>query len=173
MFAGVRLGITMTISRPTSSRPVARLMVTLALVLGLFEGVSTTGAAPAVASVSAGVSASVATRALNQTASKKGAPYRYGAVGPTRFDCSGLTKWAYARAGRTLPRTVGQQYAATIRVSKANARQGDLVFFMSGGRPYHVGVRAGAGKVWHSPKAGDRVKLSTIWTSSVSYRRVR
>jgi cell wall-associated NlpC family hydrolase len=58
-------------------------------------------------------------------------------------------------------------------VSRASARPGDLVFFMSGGRPYHVGVRGSAGRVWHSPKAGDRVKLSTIWTSAVAYGRVR
>jgi cell wall-associated NlpC family hydrolase len=58
-------------------------------------------------------------------------------------------------------------------VSRASARPGDLVFFMSGGRPYHMGIRAGAGKVWHSPKTGDHVKLSTIWTSAVAYGRVR
>jgi cell wall-associated NlpC family hydrolase len=92
---------------------------------------------------------------------------------PTSTGLPGLTKWAYARAGKTLPRTVAQQYAATIRVSRANARPGDLVFFMSGGRPYHVGVRGSAGHVWHSPKTGDHVKLSTIWTTAVVYGRVR
>jgi len=160
-------------SRSMSSRPVARLLVALTLVLGLYGGAATTVAAPAQAMVSAGVSSSVGTRALSYAASKRGAPYKYGAVGPYRFDCSGFTKWSYSHAGRTLPRTVAQQYAATIRVSRANARPGDLVFFMSGGRPYHVGVRASAGKVWHSPKTGDHVKLSTIWTSAVAYGRVR
>jgi cell wall-associated NlpC family hydrolase len=58
-------------------------------------------------------------------------------------------------------------------VSRSSARPGDLVFFMSGGRPYHVGVRGRAGHVWHSPKTGDHVKLSTIWTSAVAYGRVR
>ena len=163
----------MTFSRSSVSRPATRLLVVLTLVLGLLGGVATTVAAPAQATVSAGVSASVATSALRYTASKKGAPYRYGAVGPGRFDCSGLTKWAYARVGRTLPRTVAQQYAATIRVSKAHARPGDLVFFMSGGKPYHTGIYAGAGRVWHAPKTGDHVKLSTIWTSAVAYGRVR
>jgi cell wall-associated NlpC family hydrolase len=160
----------MTFSCSSVSRPATRLLVLLTLVLGLFGGV---GAAPAQATVSAGVSASMTTSALHYAASKKGAPYRYGAVGPYRFDCSGLTKWAYARAGRRLPRTVAQQYAATIRVSRAYARPGDLVFFMSGGRPYHVGIYAGAGRVWHAPKTGDHVKLSTIWTSAVAYGRVR
>jgi cell wall-associated NlpC family hydrolase len=163
----------MTVSRLSVSRPATRLLVVLTLVLGLFGGVATTGAAPAQAAVSAGVSASTATRALDYAASKRGAPYQWGAVGPNRFDCSGLTKWAYARTGRTLPRTVAQQYAATIRVSRANARPGDLVFFMSGGRPYHMGIYAGAGMVWHAPSTGDHVRLSTIWTSAVAYGRVR
>ena len=163
----------MTISRSSISRPASRSLVALTLVLGLFGSVATTGAAPAQAAVSRGVSAFMATRALHYAASKKGAPYRYGAVGPSRFDCSGLTKWAYARAGKTLPRTTAQQYAATIRVSRAHARPGDLVFFMRGGRPYHTGVYAGAGRIWHSPKTGDHVRLSTIWRSSVAYGRVR
>ena len=160
----------MTISRSSVSRPAGRLLLALTLVLGLFGGVATTSAPPAQA---AGVSATVGIRALAFAASKKGAPYRYGAVGPSRFDCSGLTKWAYAHAGRSLPRTVAQQFAATIRVSRANARRGDLVFFMSGGKPYHSGVYAGAAKVWHAPKTGDHVKLATIWTSAVTYGRVR
>jgi len=163
----------MIISRSSLSRPATRLLVVLTLLLGLFGGVAATGAAPAQATVSAGVSASMTTRALHFAASKRGAPYQYGAVGPNRFDCSGLTKWAYAHAGRALPRTVAQQYAATIRVSRAHARPGDLVFFMSGGRPYHTGIYAGAGRVWHAPKTGDRVRLSTIWTSAVAYGRVR
>jgi cell wall-associated NlpC family hydrolase len=163
----------MTVSFSSLFRPATRLLVVLTLVLGLFGGVAVKDATQAQAAVSTGVSAAVATKALGYAASKKGAPYLWGAVGPSRFDCSGLTKWAYARAGRTLPRTVAQQYAATIRVSKAKARLGDLVFFMSGGVGYHMGVYAGAGKIWHSPKTGDRVKLSTIWTTAVAYGRVR
>jgi len=70
-----------------------------------------------------------------------------------------------------LPRTVALQYAATLRVS--HARPGDLVFFMSGGRPVHLGIYAGAGRVWHAPKTGGVVSLSPIWTAAVIYRRVR
>ena len=163
----------MTNSRLPSSRPASRVLVALALVLGLCGGAAGTGAAPAQATVSACVSTAVTTGALNHAASRRGALYLYGAAGPSRFDCSGLTKWSYSRAGKTLPRTTMQQYAAVIHVSRASSRAGDLVFFMSGGKPYHVGVRGSAGHVWHSPKTGDRVKLSTIWTSAVVYGRVR
>lgn len=163
----------MTVSRLTSTRPAARSLMVLTMAFGFFGGVAGTGAAPAQAVVAVGVSAPVASRALSITASKKGAPYLYGAVGPYKFDCSGLTKYAYARAGKTLPRTAAQQYAATIRVSKASARAGDLVFFMSGRSVYHMGIYAGAGRIWHAPRTGSYVKLVTIWTTAVTYGRVR
>ena len=41
------------------------------------------------------------------------------------------------------------------------------------GYVYHVGIYAGAGRIWHAPKPGDHVKLATLWTSAVSYGRVR
>lgn len=169
----------MTLSSSISSRPATRMVVVLTLALGLSGGLgTTTAAAPAQASVSARVSASTvsastAYRALRFTASKRGAHYKFGAIGPFMFDCSGLTKWAYAHAGRTIPRTAAQQHLASIHVSRANARPGDLVFFQSRGRVYHMGMYAGAGRIWHSPKKGDRVRLSRIWTRAVHYGRVR
>lgn len=162
----------MNASQTRASRPAARMLTVLTLVLGLFGGAAITVADPA-QSLTAGVSATTATRALNYAAAKRGAPYQWGAVGPTRFDCSGFTKWSYARVGKVLPRTVAQQYAATIRVSKANRRPGDLVFFMSGGHPYHMGIYAGSNRLWHAPKTGDHVHLATLWTSAVAYGRVR
>jgi cell wall-associated NlpC family hydrolase len=143
--------------------------VVLTFLLGLSGGLATTGAAPAQATVSA----AKANYAVAWARVKNGAPYRYGAAGPSRFDCSGLTKWVYAKAGKRLPRTAAQQYAATIRVRPASRRPGDLVFFISRGRVYHVGIYAGARRIWHSPRTGDHVKLQIIWSKSVAYGRVR
>ncbi|MHC5908516.1 C40 family peptidase [Streptomyces sp. S6] len=117
--------------------------------------------------------ATVSTKALQIAASKKGAPYKYGAAGPKRFDCSGLTQYAFKKAGKTLPRTASQQYNKTKHISSASRQAGDLVFFHSGSNVYHVGIYAGAGKVWHSPKTGDVVRLQKIWTKSVWYGRVK
>ncbi|MET9732553.1 C40 family peptidase [Streptomyces sp. NPDC006458] len=116
--------------------------------------------------------ATPATKALQVAASKKGSPYRYGATGPYRFDCSGLTLYSYKKAGKTLPRTAAQQYNKTRHISSRNRKAGDLVFFHSGSNVYHVGIYAGKGKIWHSPKTGDVVRLQKIWTSSVWYGRV-
>lgn len=113
------------------------------------------------------------TKALKVAASKKGSPYRYGAIGPNRFDCSGLTLYSYKRVGKKLPRTAQQQYNKTRKVSSANRTRGDLVFFHSGRSVYHVGIYAGKGKIWHAPKRGTVVRLEKIWTNQVWYGRVR
>ena len=105
----------------------------------------------------------------------RGAPYVYGAVGPTRFDCSGLTKWAYARVGKTLQAHRPAAVRRPAHISAASRRVGDLVFFKTShyGAVYHVGIYAGAGRIWHAPKPGDHVKLAPLWTSNVYYGRVR
>ncbi|MFI5631964.1 C40 family peptidase [Streptomyces sp. NPDC051664] len=113
------------------------------------------------------------TKALNIAASKKGSPYRYGATGPRRFDCSGLTMYAFKRVGKKLPRTAQQQYNKTRHISASQRRRGDLVFFHWGRSVYHVGIYAGRGRIWHSPKSGSVVRLEKIWTRSVWYGRVR
>lgn len=116
--------------------------------------------------------ASLSHTALRIAASKKGSPYQYGAAGPYRFDCSGLTMYSFKRAGKQLPRTAASQYNHSRRIGASSRRPGDLVFFHSGGRVYHVGIYAGSGRIWHSPKTGTVVRLEKIWTSSVRYGRV-
>ncbi|CAM5517837.1 C40 family peptidase OS=Streptomyces tendae OX=1932 GN=GUR47_29765 PE=3 SV=1 [Streptomyces tendae] len=75
---------------------------------------------PGVASEAA--AASHATKALTIAASKKGSPYRWGATGPHRFDCSGLTLYSFKKAGKKLPRTAAQQYNKTRHISATAAR---------------------------------------------------
>ncbi|GGV60254.1 C40 family peptidase [Streptomyces griseoloalbus] len=128
-------------------------------------------AVPGVASEAA--AASPAGKALRIAAAKKGSPYQWGAVGPHRFDCSGLTLYSFKKAGKKLPRTAAAQYNKTRHISAGDRRAGDLVFFHSGSYVYHVGIYAGQGKIWHAPKTGDVVRLQKIWTRSVWYGRVR
>ena len=116
--------------------------------------------------------ATMATKALNIAASKKGAPYQWGAIGPRRFDCSGLTLYSFKKAGKKLPRTAAQQYNKTHHISSGSRRAGDLVFFHYGSNVYHVGIYAGHNKIWHAPKSGSVVRLEQIWTKSVWYGRV-
>jgi cell wall-associated NlpC family hydrolase len=118
------------------------------------------------------MSAHTRSRVLHVAASKEGTPYRYGASGPRAFDCSGYTRWVFSRVGRHLPRTSRAQAGATRHVARSHRRSGDLVFFRSHGRVYHVAIYAGGNRIWHAPRPGQRVRLERIWTRSVSYGRV-
>lgn len=117
----------------------------------------------------------LAVKALDVAASKKGAPYQWGATGPYRFDCSGLTLYSFKSAGKSLPRTASAQYNSTRHIAASSRRVGDLVFFHTGtssASVYHVGIYAGSGRIWHAPRTGARVRLEKIWTGGVWYGRV-
>jgi cell wall-associated NlpC family hydrolase len=86
-----------------------------------------------------------------------GKPYRYGAVGPSSFDCSGFTMYAWAAAGVHLPHNSGAQRAATKSVPLDKMKPGDLVF--SSG---HVGLYIGKGRMIHSPQTGDHVEIAPL-----------
>ena len=103
---------------------------------------------------------------------RKGMPYQYGADGPTRFDCSGLTKWTFAKLGKSLPHSSARQYSDVRHISARYRHAGDLVFFHNSRGIYHVGIYAGNGYIWHAPYSGAHVRLEKIWTSSVYYGRV-
>ncbi|MFG3281134.1 C40 family peptidase [Streptomyces sp. NPDC048111] len=145
----------------------ARLGTVCALTLAVTGATSLAPGGPLEANAAA-----VAARALHVAASKKGSPYQYGASGPSRFDCSGLTLYSFKEAGRRLPRSAQQQYNSSRHVSASTRKAGDLVFFHSGTRVYHVGIYAGKDRIWHSPKTGTVVRLERIWSNSVWYGRV-
>jgi cell wall-associated NlpC family hydrolase len=98
----------------------------------------------------------------------KGLMYSYGGTSPsTGFDCSGFTSYVFRQIGISLPRTAEQQRQAVSPVS--NPQPGDLVFF--GSPAYHVGIYAGNGMMWDSPRSGKAVDLRSIWSSNVTYGR--
>ena len=72
--------------------------------------------------------------------SQLGKRYASGGEGPNSFDCSGFTKRAYALAGLRLPHSSGAQAARARRISRNQARPGDLVT-----GPGHVGIYMGNG----------------------------
>ncbi|WP_232320578.1 C40 family peptidase [Herbidospora daliensis] len=104
--------------------------------------------------------------ALQAAASKLGSRYVWGAEGPDTFDCSGLVQWAFAQAGIKMPRVTNQQWATGPQVSLAQAQPGDLLFWRSDptnpGYISHVAIYWGDGKMLHSPRTGDVVKIAPI-----------
>ena len=98
----------------------------------------------------------------------EGLMYSYGGTSPsTGFDCSGFTQYVFRQIGISLPRTAEQQRQAVTPVS--NPQPGDLVFF--GSPAYHMGIYAGNGMMWDSPRSGKAVALRSIWSSNVTYGR--
>jgi cell wall-associated NlpC family hydrolase len=117
--------------------------------------------------------ASIGKAIVAEAAKQKGKPYRYGAAGPNAFDCSGLTKYVFAKFHISLPHHANSQKAYGTRVSAKNAEPGDLVFVLSGSHATHVAIYAGNGKWWEAPTSGEKVREVKIWSSHVEYRRVR
>ncbi|MCE7083307.1 NlpC/P60 family protein [Streptomyces sp. ST2-7A] len=95
-----------------------------------------------------------------------GRPYVWGANGPHGFDCSGLTQWAWAQAGASLPRTSQAQAGAGRRVDAASIQPGDVVVY----RPDagHVGLYVGGGRVVHAPYPGANVREDPLGMMPIS-----
>ncbi|MDH6137902.1 cell wall-associated NlpC family hydrolase [Kitasatospora sp. MAA4] len=113
--------------------------------------------------------------AVQAALSRLGDPYLWGAGGPSAFDCSGLTQWAYGQAGIQLPRTSQEQATVGIAVpGLAQARPGDLVIYNAEDGPEgHVGLYIGNGQVVHAPHAGAVVRIMQANAMSIAtIRRV-
>jgi len=118
--------------------------------------------------------------AITAAARWLGTPYAWGGgslTGPSEgfgmgagtvgFDCSGLTRYAWAQAGILLPRTSREQwYAPGTRITTLAALQpGDLVFFATNtANPatiHHVAIALGNDAMLEAPQTGDVVKVLT------------
>jgi cell wall-associated NlpC family hydrolase len=159
--------LTSPVRFPVPAR-IASLLMAALLAFGLLVAPTSTQRADAA------VSASVSYKAVRVAAAQKGIRYVWGGTSPrTGFDCSGLTKYVFAKVGKRIPRTAQAQYNAAYKISRKSARPGDLVFFGGSRSIYHVGVYAGGGYIWHAPKPGKRVSKVKLWTSAVRFARVR
>ena len=124
----------------------------------------------AAAPAPAAASSSAAQKAVDTALAQRGDMYLYGATGPDRFDCSGLTSYAYQAAGISIPRTSKLQSTFGTAVAKADLKPGDLVFFYS--PVSHVGMYIGNGQMVHASSAGKPVAVVSI-DSMPSYAGAR
>lgn len=112
--------------------------------------------------------ASRAQTVVSAAKSQIGVAYQYGAESPyNAFDCSGLTKYAYSKAGVTLEHSARLQANRGWWVGKSSLKPGDLVFFDTSGAGSitHVGIYTGNGNFVNAQSGAGAVKEASLYTS--------
>lgn len=111
---------------------------------------------------------------IRRAGTQIGVPYSWGGGslnGPSRgidsgadtvgFDCSGLTRYAFAGVGVLLPRYSGDQYDAGRKVPPSQAKRGDLLFWGPGGSQ-HEAIYLGGGQMLEAQQTGVPIKISPV-----------
>ena len=99
-----------------------------------------------------------------------GCPYVYGATGPSKFDCSGLTCYIFKALDVKLERTAyNQGYDETYEKidSWEKLKRGDLVYFNTisdSDLSDHAGVYLGDGYFIHASSGAHKVVVSNLTT---------
>ena len=136
--------------------PGARALVSAALAATLF--ISSAPSTPAVAA-----DPSEANQVIAIAKAQLGDPWRYGATGPSAFDCSGLVIYSFKMAGDLALIGNGNYRSASAlykyfrdrgRTSRTSATPGDLVVWGNGS---HVGIYIGGGKAISTLTSGVRI----------------
>lgn len=122
---------------------------------------------------------------IRRAGTQIGVPYSWGGgslTGPSRgvdqgagtvgFDCSGLTRFAFAGVGVLLPRWSGDQYDAGRKVPPSQAKRGDLLFWGPGGSQ-HEAIYLGGGQMIEAQQTGVPIKVSPVRTGGMTPYVVR
>jgi len=117
--------------------------------------------------------ASAAAIAVQAAYSALGSPYVFGAAGPSSFDCSGLTSWAWAQAGVSIVHSAAGQYATLPKVPLSQVQPGDIIYYGNFGP--HVAIYVGGGSIIHArhPGPGGEVQVSSMYGYDRPYGAVR
>lgn len=107
-------------------------------------------------------------RVVAYARAQRGELYQRGGDGPSRWDCSGLTRRSMGVVGVRLARSSREQARHGVRVSPGNARPGDLVAYDG-----HVGILSGRWRMVDAPGRGRRVVERAMYRStSFQFRRL-
>ncbi|MEO6702883.1 MAG: C40 family peptidase [Jatrophihabitantaceae bacterium] len=101
-----------------------------------------------------------------------GSKYVWGGADPKiGFDCSGLVQYTYRTgAGINTPRVAQDQFSAARMIKQGRAVPGDLVSFHDNlGSVYHVGIYAGAGRMYAAVDPAEGVRYQQIWDPTATF----
>jgi cell wall-associated NlpC family hydrolase len=122
---------------------------------------------------------------IRRAGSQMGVPYSWGGgalngpsegvdydTGKIGFDCSGLTRYAFAGVGVPIPKYSGDQYTSGRPIAPSQAKRGDLIFYGPGGSQ-HVAIFLGGGRMLEASGSAEKVTVSPVRTAGMSPHLVR
>ena len=143
-----------------------------AFIPALLAGAVLIGLAP-VTPVAAATPTTEAQQIIQIAKAQIGDPWRYGATGPSAFDCSGLVIYAFKAAGDGAAIGNGNYRSARSLydwfrnrglASRTNPKPGDLVVWGSGS---HIGIYIGSGMAISTLTSG--VKVHGVFAVTASF----
>ena len=122
---------------------------------------------------------------IRRGGSQIGVPYSWGGgtltgpgpgvdydAGKMGYDCSGVTRYAFAGVGVQIPKYSGDQYNTGRPIQPSQAKRGDLIFWGPGGSQ-HVAIYLGGGKMLEASGSAEKVTVSPLRTAGMSPHLVR
>ena len=98
-------------------------------------------------------------KAINYALAQRGDRYRWGATGPSRWDCSGLVMKSFSKIGIKLPHYTGGMLKKGKKVTKKNLKRGDIIFPQRG----HVAIYLGNGKMVAASSGKGKVVVQKVY----------
>lgn len=108
---------------------------------------------------------SLAEKIVNYAKSLQGVKYVYGGYSTKGFDCSGFTKYVFAKYDISIPRSSSEYWGFGTKIARSDIRAGDIVLFDTDGGAAdvsHVGIYVGGGNFIHASTSKGKVIVMNL-----------
>ncbi len=119
---------------------------------------------------------SLAEKIVSYAKSLQGIKYVYGGYSTKGFDCSGFTKYVFAKYNISVPRSSAEYWSFGTKVDRKDLRAGDIVLFDTDGGTAdvsHVGIYVGGGNFIHASTSKGKVIVMNLATYKGKYMGAR